>query len=204
MAERARPGRSPRPVLGHVDSDTAPAPVDLELLRSFLSLHQHADPGRRDSLPPDTDTLRWWLERNRLVATGARPRAEDLRWALSVRDALRAKVAETMGEPRDDRAISVLNRAARSTGVRLCYGCEEGRALHVEATGVRGVVGELLGAAFLAELDGRLDRFRFCADPTCAAVFYDRSKNRSGRWCSMNVCGNRAKVRAFRDRQATA
>ncbi|HEX6579263.1 MAG TPA: CGNR zinc finger domain-containing protein, partial [Actinomycetota bacterium] len=33
-------------------------------------------------------------------------------------------------------------------------------------------------------------------------VFFDRSKNKSGKWCSMNACGNRAKVRAFRARQA--
>jgi predicted RNA-binding Zn ribbon-like protein len=32
-------------------------------------------------------------------------------------------------------------------------------------------------------------------------VFYDRSKNRSGRWCVMAECGNRAKVRAYRERE---
>ena len=203
MDDREGSDRSAQAVLGHVDEDTSPAPEDLELLRSFLSLHDHV-PGDPDSFPPGVDTLRWWLQAKRLVAKGSRPRAEDLRWALSVREALRSKVAEAMGAPRDEPAITALNRAAASTGLRPCYGCPEGRPLHVEATGVRGVVGELLGAAFLAELDGRLDRFRVCADPTCSAVFYDRSRNRSGRWCSMSVCGNRAKVRAFRERQATA
>jgi predicted RNA-binding Zn ribbon-like protein len=32
-------------------------------------------------------------------------------------------------------------------------------------------------------------------------AFYDRSKNRSGHWCSMRVCGNRAKARQFRERR---
>ena len=31
-------------------------------------------------------------------------------------------------------------------------------------------------------------------------AFYDRSKNRSGRWCSMDSCGNVEKARAFRER----
>ncbi len=40
-----------------------------------------------------------------------------------------------------------------------------------------------------------------CSSDTCQWAFYDRSKNRSGRWCSMQVCGNRTKTRAYRARQ---
>ena len=50
--------------------------------------------------------------------------------------------------------------------------------------------------------DGSWDRLRGCANPTCRSVFWDRSKNRSGRWCSLSVCGNQAKVRAYRERTA--
>jgi predicted RNA-binding Zn ribbon-like protein len=107
-----------------------------------------------------------------------------------------------MGDPRDDDAVAVLNDAAERAGLRLCFGCADDRPVHVETGGVRGAVGALLGAAFLAELDGRWERFRVCGDPGCASVFYDRSKNRSGKWCSMASCGNRAKVRAFRERHA--
>jgi len=35
----------------------------------------------------------------------------------------------------------------------------------------------------------------------CQWAFYDRSKNRSGRWCSMRTCGNRTKTRAYRTRR---
>jgi len=37
-----------------------------------------------------------------------------------------------------------------------------------------------------------------CEGPTCTLWFYDVSKNRSRRWCSMSVCGNRAKAAAHR------
>jgi predicted RNA-binding Zn ribbon-like protein len=41
---------------------------------------------------------------------------------------------------------------------------------------------------------------RKCENPECILFFYDTSKNHSRRWCSMDLCGNRAKVSAFRRR----
>jgi predicted RNA-binding Zn ribbon-like protein len=189
----------PQPV--HEEGGTPPAPDDLELVRSFLSLHDHED-GNSDGLPPSLESLRWWLGSRDLLAPGARVRDQDLAWALRVRDALTAKVRENMGEPRDPEATALLNRAAQETGLRVCFGCTDGDPIHVEAEGVRGAIGKILGSAFLAELDGRWERFRLCHDPGCTSVFFDRSKNKSGKWCSMASCGNRAKVRAFRARQA--
>ena len=194
--------RLPQPV--HDDDDTRKAPGDLELVRAFLSLHDH-EVGDPDSLPPSLESVRWWLSSNGLIesgSTGRPPRDQDLAWALRVRDALNAKVRELMGEPPDAEANAFLNRAADETGVRVCFGCEEGEPIHVEATGVRGAIGRLLGTAFLAELDGTWERLRVCHEPTCRAVFYDGSKNHSGKWCSMSTCGNRNKVRAFRERRA--
>jgi CGNR zinc finger/Putative stress-induced transcription regulator len=192
--------RLPRSV--HERDDTHPAPEDLELVRAFLSLHDH-ERGTPDSLPPSHESVRWWLGSRGLVEPGDLAKDQDLAWALRVRDALTAKVRENMGEPRDGDAVEFLNRAAEETGLRVCFGCTEGEPIHVEATGVRGAIGGILGAVFLAELDGRWERFRVCHDPTCTAVFFDRSKNKSGKWCSMSACGNRAKVRAFRERQAS-
>src|SRR5439155_13763684 len=45
---------------------------------------------------------------------------------------------------------------------------------------------------------------RECADDTCAWLFVDRTKNHSRRWCDMNGCGTRNKVREFRQRQRRA
>ncbi|WP_394849869.1 CGNR zinc finger domain-containing protein [Pendulispora brunnea] len=53
--------------------------------------------------------------------------------------------------------------------------------------------------AFLAEAN--LDLLRACEDPTCVLVFYDVSKNHARRWCSMEACGNRHKVNAYRARK---
>ncbi|HEV7741872.1 MAG TPA: CGNR zinc finger domain-containing protein [Pseudolysinimonas sp.] len=45
-------------------------------------------------------------------------------------------------------------------------------------------------------------RVRTCDDPTCRMVFHDESRTNNRRWCSMEHCGNRAKVRAHRERAA--
>jgi predicted RNA-binding Zn ribbon-like protein len=46
--------------------------------------------------------------------------------------------------------------------------------------------------ALLTERDPQL--IRKCENPACVLHFYDTSKNHSRRWCSMEVCGNRAKA----------
>jgi predicted RNA-binding Zn ribbon-like protein len=45
-------------------------------------------------------------------------------------------------------------------------------------------------------------RVRECAAEDCSHVFYDESRSNNRRWCSMESCGNRAKVRAHRERAA--
>jgi predicted RNA-binding Zn ribbon-like protein len=46
------------------------------------------------------------------------------------------------------------------------------------------------------------ERIRGCAAEDCRLVFYDESRSNNRRWCSMQRCGNRAKVRAHRARAA--
>jgi predicted RNA-binding Zn ribbon-like protein len=47
----------------------------------------------------------------------------------------------------------------------------------------------------------QLERVRYCADDLCGWLFLDVSRNGTRRWCLMSDCGNRAKVRRFRERQ---
>jgi predicted RNA-binding Zn ribbon-like protein len=55
--------------------------------------------------------------------------------------------------------------------------------------------------AIAAEADPReLARLRACRRDACQWVFYDASRNRSGVWCSMDVCGARTKMAAYRRR----
>jgi predicted RNA-binding Zn ribbon-like protein len=48
--------------------------------------------------------------------------------------------------------------------------------------------------------EGTWERLKVCPAHDCLWAFYDSSRNRSGHWCSMKVCGNRAKARSYRER----
>jgi predicted RNA-binding Zn ribbon-like protein len=58
------------------------------------------------------------------------------------------------------------------------------------------------GAEIIAE--GNRARLRLCANPRCGLFFYDNSRTRQRRWCSMAICGNRSKVAAFARKHASA
>lgn len=69
-------------------------------------------------------------------------------------------------------------------------------------------LGQMLGPVIqsAAELlvSPDLARVKECADDRgCGWLFVDTSRNQSRRWCSMESCGNRAKVRRHRRKQAT-
>jgi hypothetical protein len=46
-----------------------------------------------------------------------------------------------------------------------------------------------------------MDRVKGCAHPACTNLYVDSSRAKSRHWCGMGTCGNKAKVRAFRERQ---
>jgi predicted RNA-binding Zn ribbon-like protein len=47
---------------------------------------------------------------------------------------------------------------------------------------------------------GNFNLIRKCENPACTLWFYDRTKGHRRRWCAMAICGNRAKVAAYRER----
>ncbi|MBI3650844.1 MAG: CGNR zinc finger domain-containing protein [Acidobacteria bacterium] len=51
---------------------------------------------------------------------------------------------------------------------------------------------------------GDLSLIKQCENPPCVLFFYDTSKNHARRWCSMNLCGNRAKAAAHYQKRKLA
>lgn len=66
----------------------------------------------------------------------------------------------------------------------------------------RSPVEEVMAAVLRLSIEERLTRVKICPADDCLWAFYDASKNHSRQWCSMQVCGNRAKVRNHRERAA--
>lgn len=69
-----------------------------------------------------------------------------------------------------------------------------------ESDNVRKIFYEVLRSAAELISRGQLSGVRECASPTCTWMFVDTSKNHTRRWCDMRVCGNREKIRRFRQR----
>jgi predicted RNA-binding Zn ribbon-like protein len=78
---------------------------------------------------------------------------------------------------------------------------DEGPRLTGKGGPLMQVVGESLGEALALRATGEWSRLKTCARDSCRWVFFDHSRNRSGRWCSMRVCGNREKTAAYRARK---
>jgi predicted RNA-binding Zn ribbon-like protein len=132
----------------------------------------------------DREWLPSWLEEHG-VPSGELERARELR------EALRALLHVNNVGGSAPEAVALLNEAARDVRVELAG---DGVVL----TGP-DAIGDVTAVALKAMLDGTWKRLKVCRN--CEWAFYDTSKNRSGSWCSMQLCGNRLKTRAYRRRR---
>ena len=125
----------------------------------------------------------------------------DLARALDVREGLRALLHGAQRRAARRRAVAKLDRVARRMPVHVCFGEDAQPELVADSGGVDGALARLLAIVATAAEQGTWERLKACPRDCCMWAFYDRSKNRSGRWCSMDTCGNVEKARAFRERR---
>ena len=154
----------------------------------------------RDALD-SPERLRAWLAQWHLLPSGAaRLTEDDLGRVRELREALRRLLSANNDGRRDLRAIETLNAAARRARLVVQFDREGGAALGTDAGGVDAAIGRLLSGVYRAMVQGSWWRLKACRADDCLYAFYDESKNQSGTWCSMRVCGNRAKARKYRQR----
>jgi predicted RNA-binding Zn ribbon-like protein len=174
-----------------------PAPGDLELVRAFVNTWDAEDGTELLASPHE---LRDWLAARDLAAPQARVSAADLRHAREVREALRAILFAHAGLELDSEAPAALDAAARRARLAVRFGQDGGVRVAPEAGGADGAIGRLLAIVAGALQDGTWERLKVCLADDCQVAFYDQSRNRSAVWCDMRVCGNRQKVRSYRER----
>jgi predicted RNA-binding Zn ribbon-like protein len=175
---------------------TAPRP--LYLVQRFLNSVDLED-GDDELASPDA--LRDWLVERKLIG-GADPVTDaDLARALDVREGLRALLLANNGVPLDERKVERLDRAVAPAAMRMRFRPGTEPALEPESGSVDGALGRLMAIVAGAVEQGQWERLKACPRDPCRWAFFDRSKNRSGRWCSMEGCGNIEKARAFRERR---
>jgi predicted RNA-binding Zn ribbon-like protein len=178
------------------------APGELERVRRFINTRQV---GHGTDLLSDTNGLAEWFVGEGLAPGKVRATRADLTRAIELREALRAVLtAHNLGESAPAEASATLEAIARRARLRLHFEDDGGASLVPDAAGVDGALGRLLAIVHDSIAQGTWSRLKACRDDSCAWAFYDHTKNRSGAWCSMERCGNRAKARAHRKRHAPA
>ncbi|MGW5129562.1 CGNR zinc finger domain-containing protein [Streptomyces sp. NPDC004069] len=126
------------------------------------------------------------------------PEAE-LPQARELRESLRAVLLAHAGHP-PHRTVTPLGELLAGAPLLVTVDARDGSARLAPAAD-----GPLLSrvAAAVAEalVAGTWTRLKACEAATCHWAFYDRSPGGRGRWCSMRVCGARAKMRRYRAKQ---
>ncbi len=176
------------------------APAPLSLVQDFANT---LDVEAGTDVFGDSASLGRWLRRRELLRRGERITADtDLAYALGIRAALRSLLfANHDDEEPPPEALTVLEEAALRAGLTMHFGADGRSRLEPVAGGVEGALGRLLAITHRATAEGTWQRLKICRADTCAWAFYDTSRNRSGKWCSMAICGNRAKARSYRTRR---
>lgn len=171
------------------------APAGLDVIRRFCNTCNLENGADRFGT---VEGLERWLHDQDLSGEIA-ANESDRRRLVDVREHLRAHALAHHDAPHDPAGSTPLD--ASLVDVPIALAVDDGR-LTVRPTG-GDVASRTIGVLALAVLESqRADVWRrFKACPACGWVFFDRSKNRSGRWCSMSACGGRAKVAAFRERR---
>lgn len=156
--------------------------------------------GRNDRLP-DAQALAGFLAAHD-VSYKRRSTAADLEqvWELC------ARLRDVFDAPDEAAAVHILNRLLARSGARPELTDHDGEPWHLHYTPAATPLAPRLTAEAAMALtvviaEEGFERLRVCEGDRCVDVFVDQSRNRSRRYCSPQVCGNRASVAAYRARR---
>ncbi|WP_131742434.1 CGNR zinc finger domain-containing protein [Actinomadura roseirufa] len=155
-----------------------------------------------------------WLAGRGLVPAAGPAHETDLATAIALREGLRAAMRAHHGplssatgrdEAREEALADDLEDALAALPLRITLAGPRPALVPADApdTAVRAGLAHIAAAVMDAAADGTWTRLKVCLEDTCRWAFLDTSKNRSRSWCSMRVCGNRTKTRAYRARRRT-
>lgn len=169
--------------------------VAVDLVNSAHDGHDHL---------PDVAALDGFV-RDHDLSDAPRARRADLEAVHELRERLRA----VFHAGDEAHASAILNELLAASGAHpMLTNHGDGRwHLHYTPAGAplsARLAAESAMALAVVIAAGGFGRLRTCDSDTCLDVFVDASKNRSRRYCSPEVCGNRASVRAYRERQKAA
>ena len=173
----------------------------------FINTAYGVGPNRADCLGSDQQVLNW-LERAGLMSEldpvpPSGKRGLLLQSAAALRETARELVERRKTGVGAD--VSALNRALAQGNIHQQLTWKKGQApalrFHRSGSTPEAVLVPVAEAIAKLLVEGNFDLVRKCESSDCTLWFYDRTKSHHRRWCSMTMCGNRAKVAAFRKRR---
>lgn len=180
-----------------VMASTQVAPGRLEQVREFVNTW---DLERATDELDETRNAADWLADRGLPRPEGSMTEQDRKRLVAVRESLRLLLlANNSGEPPPETALKTLNEQSDEAALGLRFDAD-GAELVSTCGGVDSTIAHLLAIVHESMREGTWRRLKACPADDCRWAFYDRSRNRSGTWCDMSECGNRAKARAYRER----
>ncbi len=172
--------------------------VTLPLIEEFLNtvdertFSRHGESHVAGEQLTSPQALSDWLAARDLAAAGTKLRPADLTATTTLRLALR-------------QALTGGTAATAALGDHpLRIEPDASGGLRLAARSGRPWLDAIVETVAESVARGDWHRLKLCAAPDCRWAFLDTSRSGRGRWCSMDVCGNRQKTRAYRERRQPA
>jgi predicted RNA-binding Zn ribbon-like protein len=176
-----------------------PAPGALALVQAFMNTRYDRATRHGETLV-SADALHDWLRAHQLIGP-QRLDEHDLQRAIGLREGLRALALANNGHDLSTSAIDAMRRASTGAASEIHIEPDGPQLITSTDANIDSAIGTVLAITARAMIDGTWPRLKACPGRYCGWTFYDRSKNHSARWCSMKVCGDREKSRAYYQRK---
>jgi predicted RNA-binding Zn ribbon-like protein len=183
IGEQIEPGGRPK------------APGRLELLQRFINTWNHELPTNNWDRLGTPQQAATWLHQTQLINAKTKVSAAEAARLRAIREALRSLViANVAGQP-DATSLEMVRAALLPAALNVTIDDCGRTQLQARRADIHGAIATLAGILHEAQLTGDWQRLKGCRQ--CGYAFFDLSKNRSATWCSMSICGNRSKNRAY-------
>lgn len=172
-------------------TEGTPAPGKLVVVQGFLNSWS-AELDIEDFDKPATTEQ--WLRSAGLWDANKKVTNQDWRRILDMRDRIRRGVL-------DPSSMAALQDPRPALVFHMTFERETTPSLEPTGDACDKVLGRLLAIIYDSMIDGSWARFKCCALDSCGWAFYDATRSRTKRWCSMRTCGSRHKAREYYRRQ---
>lgn len=168
-----------------------PAPGELVRVHGFLNTW--SDELEIEDFATAQETEKW-LKAAKLLDSGCRFTRQDHAQIVALRTQIRAAVLQ--GPP-----YTALANVAEGVSFNMVQQEDKLGLAAANTSAIPQVTGRLLAIIYDAMQADTWARFKCCALPSCGWAYYDSTRSRTKRWCSMKTCGSRHKAREYYKRK---